>query len=246
VRLEVHAQAPAEAQIVLIRDGVQLLDVNGPALQYDVDPKPAVYRIEVRLPGAPGRPAVPWIVSNPTYVGRAGTEVPPAPASRTTDRLDAYRDGPAADWSVEHSTASEAAFDVIKAVSGTQILFRYALGGAASSSPFAALTVPAGTTLPSYDKLAFTARSDRPMRLSVQLRAPGADAEAERWHRSVYLDSTPRDVVIVFNDMTPRGRTRSARPRLDEVRHVLFVIDTVNTPAGTAGRVTLDNVRYER
>jgi hypothetical protein len=246
VRLEVQAQAPAEAQIALIRDGVQRLEVNGSALQYDADPGPGVYRIEVRLPGAPGRPAVPWIVSNPIYVGRTGTEAQSAPASRTTDRFEIYRDGPAASWAVEHSTTSEAAFDVVKAVSGTQILFRYAIGGAAASSPFAALTVPAETMLPVYDRLAFTARSDRPMRLSVQLRAPGADAEAERWHRSVYVDSTPRDVTIFFNDMTPRGRTRSARPRLEEVRHVLFVIDTVNTPAGTAGRLTLDNVRYER
>lgn len=246
VRLDVRAQAPPDAQVELIRDGVQILDVHGSSLQYDAESKPAVYRVEVRLPGAPGRPAVPWIVSNPIYVGQTLRDPRPGSVPRAKDRFDIYSDGPATAWSVEHSTSSEAAFDVVKAVSGTQILWRYAVAGVASSHPFAALTVPAGTALPAYDRLTFTARSDRPMRLSVQLRAPGPDADAERWHRSVFVDSTPREISISFSDMTPSGRTRTPRPPLEQVRSVLFVIDTVNTLVGTSGRVSLDNVRYER
>jgi hypothetical protein len=246
VRVEVQAQAPPDAQIDLIRDGVQLLEVNGSSLQYDAESKPAVYRVEVRLPGAPGQPAVPWIVSNPIYVGQRVTDPRPVPVTRSKDRFDIYTDGPVTGWSVEHSEASEGAFDVVKAVSGTQVLLRYAIAGVASSHPFAALVMPAGAALPSYDRLTFTARSDRPMRLSVQLRAPGINSEGERWHRSVFVDSTAREISILFNDMTPRGRTRTPRPPLGEVRFVLFVIDTVNTPAGTAGRLSLDNVRYER
>jgi hypothetical protein len=154
-----------------------------------------------------------------------------------------YADGPVTGWTVETSPASLGALDAVKAVSGTQLSLRYGLGGAASSSPFAAFAMPAGSALPDYDRLMFTARANRPMRLSVQLREPGG-AAGERWHRSVYLDPADREITVYFDDMTPRGVTSRPRPTLANVQSILFVVDTVNTPLGGNGTIWIDNVRY--
>lgn len=247
VRFDVSVQAPLDARIVLIRDGRTVAEGDGGTLQHDAGPEPAVYRVEVTLPGAPGEPPVPWIVSNPIYVGRPAVD-PPAvvPRAAPTQRADLYVDGPADGWSVEHSASSQAAVDAVKAVAGTQVLLRYALAGPASEHPFAALVAPAGPALPAYDRLTFTAQADRPMRVSVQLRAPGEDDVGQRWHRSVYVDPTPREITVFFDELLPRGATSAHRPPLPDVQSILFVVDTVNTPSGTAGRLFLDDVRYER
>jgi hypothetical protein len=60
----------------------------------------------------------------------------------------------------------------------------------------------------------------------------------------VYLDETPRDVTVFFDEMTPRGVTSQRRPVLSTVRDVLFVIDTVNTKPGTSGVIWIDDVKY--
>jgi hypothetical protein len=102
-----------------------------------------------------------------------------------------------------------------------------------------------GPALPQYDRLVFTANADKPMRLSVQLRVPGGQ-EGERWQRSVYVDTMPRDITVFFNDMRPAGPARGERPALEAVDSVLFVVDTTNTALGSSGRVWIDNVRYGR
>jgi len=90
----------------------------------------------------------------------------------------------------------------------------------------------------------FTARADRPMRLSVQLRSP--DGEGERWRRSVYLDSTPRTIDVAFNDFRPVGSTSSPRPALAKIDSILFVIDTINNKIGSNGQIQIDDIRYAR
>jgi hypothetical protein len=231
---------------VLLQDGRPLVESGGPAFHHDVEPRPATYRAEVRLPGAPGKPPVPWIVSNPIHVNRS--PAPPTPIARAaaTTKKDVYADGAASEWAVEHSSASQAAVDVVKAASGTQLLFRYAISGGASSHPFAALATPAGPALGEHDRLTFTARADRPMRLSVQLRAHTSDPAGERWHRSVFVDTARREISVWFDEMTPRGVTATPKPPLEKIASLLFVVDTVNTPAGTAGQLSLDDIRYER
>lgn len=244
--LHVDVQAPADALISLIEDGHQVLEAKGPTLGYMAEPRPAVYRVEVKLPGAPGEPPVPWIVSNPIYVGRTAVDglapTPRAPAS-AADIL--YRDGAVPDWRIERGPTSDGAVDVIKTAGGTQVLFRYALSGVASASPYTALVVPAGPRLSRHDRLSFRARADHPMRLSVQVRVPGP-GPGERWARSVFLDDGSRDVTVFFDDMNPRGATSTPRPDRSKIESILFVVDTVNTKTGTAGQVWLDDLRYER
>lgn len=251
VTLRVEVQAPADAQIVLFKNGAPAAMATGTTLEHMAAAERAVYRVEVNLPGAPGLPPVPWIVSNPIYVGRVPPSITtdagrlqPAPTSPT--KFDVrYSDGPAKGWTIEKSASSLAAFDVVPAAPGTQISFRYALGGTKAASPFTALVMPAGPALPEFDRLMFMGRADRPTRLSVQLRVPNGPA-GERWHRSVYLDTMPKVVTIRFDDLRPRGETSRARPDLSAVQSVLFVVDTVNADIGASGQVWIDDVRYGR
>ena len=252
--ITVDAQAPDDARIALFRNGVAVANTRGARLQHEADA--AVYRVEVTLPESPGNPAVPWIMSNPIYVGRGPEGSAPLPTEessgpqrssgadlsgpRTFTTL--YSGGPARGWTIEKSAASDAAIDVIGALPGSQALLRFALSGTAADNPYAAFVIPANAAIATADRLVFTARADRPMRVSVQLRAPGG--EGERWHRSVYLDRTPRTIDLPFADFRPVSRTSAAQPVLSKVDAVLFVIDAVNTKIGSNGQLTIDDIKY--
>jgi hypothetical protein len=62
----------------------------------------------------------------------------------------------------------------------------------------------------------------------------------------VFLDTTPREVTVLFDDMRPRGVTATPRPVRSDVESVLFVIDTVNADPGTNGQFVIDDVKYAR
>ena len=245
-RLTATVAAAPDARISLLRDGREVA-AGTPERPLDyAAPTTGVYRVEVHVDGAPGTPPVPWIVSNPVYVGREGQADPrPPPARPVTATETQYTDGAADRWTVETSSASRAAFDVTKTMAGTNIAFRYALGGSTGDSAYAALAMASGASLRNFDRLVFTANADRPMRLSVQLRAPGG-ADGERWQRSVYLDDRPREITVYFDDLRPAGPTRTERPPLDAIDSILFVVDTVNTALGSNGRVWIDDVKYAR
>jgi hypothetical protein len=243
VVVRVNANGPDGSLIRLLADGQTVASTPPPVLEYTGPPEPAVYRVEVDVVGAPGEPAVPWMVSNPVYVGaRAIHELSsqPAPAA---DTLPVYTDGPVTNWRIEKSVRSDGALSVARGVEGTQILFRYGLGGTLSESPFVAAVVPSTSDLTRFERISFTARSIQPMRLTFELRAAGAGDR--RWGRSVYLDGTARSVMIRFDEMVPMG-TATGQPPLDDVRDLLFVVDTVHTKQGASGQLWLDDVRYVR
>jgi hypothetical protein len=247
VTLHVAVQVPGAARLVLRRNGVEAMSTASAAFDYTAT-EPGAYRVEVLLPGAPGQPPVPWIVSNPIYVGVPGALAPPPPAPVPSvaprEATVRYGDGPASDWSVEVGAQSKAVIDRLKAVAGDELGFRFGLGGAESDSPYAAMVMPAGP-IDGFGRLLFTAHASRPMRISVQLRAPGTTA-GERWRRSVFLDTTTREITIAFDDMRPAGVTSTPRPDLARVQSVLFVVDTVNAVTGTNGQFVIDDVKYAR
>jgi hypothetical protein len=186
------------------------------------------------------------MVSNPIYIGREPPAKPTAPTrGAATVVIPHYTNGPAEGWTIETSPASSAALDVVSGTGGTELALRYAVGGAASSAPFAAFVFTAGENLARADRLLFSGRADRPMRLSVQLREPAGEV-AYRWRRSVYLDTEPRDITVYFDDLRPAGTTPRDLPALANVDSILLVLDTVNTPLGGSGRIWIDDVRYAR
>jgi hypothetical protein len=188
---------------------------------------------------------VPWLVSNPIYVGRASdARTLPTPAQATA-YTTIYEGGPPRGWTIAKSPASDAAIDPVGTLDGTQLLLRFALSGTPSDNPYAAFVMPATADIATHTRLMFTARADRPMRLSVQLLAPGG-AEGQRWRHSIYLDQTPRPVELSFAEFRPVDPTQAPTPPMATVQSVLFVVDTVNTKIGTNGQVWIDDIRYAR
>jgi hypothetical protein len=244
IELRVASNAPPGARVVIVRDGTPHTTADGPALRLKIPAERGVYRAEIQLVEAPGEPPVPWVVSNPIYVGY---EPRPAPPPRPPAKTFSLRreDSRPAEWKAESSPRSKVALDVPRTVDGTQLSLRWGLGGTQSESPFAALTMPSGRDIGDYDRLMFTARADRPMRLSVQVRVP-TGGDGERWHRSVYLDETARPITIFFDEMTPRGMTSTRGANLAGVDTLMFVVDTVNTKSGSSGQFWIDDVRYAR
>ena len=245
VKLRVDAQAPADAHITLLRNGAPIATADGQVLQHAAAAEAAVYRVEVALPGAPGTPPVPWLVSNPIYVGRAPEEPAAVLRPQPRESVVLYDGGPARGWTVEKNASSDAAIDVVGTLGGTQLLLRFAFSGAPSDSPYAAFAMPATPAIATHDRLVFTARANRPMRMSVQLRAPAA-GEGERWQRSVYLDQNPRTIQVFFDEFRPLGSTTSPTPALSNVQSVLFVVDTVNTKIGSNGQIWIDDIKYAK
>jgi hypothetical protein len=242
VSLDVETHAPPGSTIRLIADGKTVASGAAPVLRYAAPATPAAYRVEIDMPGAPGTPPIPFVVSNPIYVGGHPADGLAEPAA-ISETLALYADGPAPDWRIEKSLRSQATLTVAPAVDGTQLLLRYGLGGALSESPYVAVVVASGAELPQFNRVTFTARAVRPMRLIFELRA--AQDGDRRWGRSVYLDEMARTVSIAFDDMIPLG-TATGRPALEDVRDLLFVVDTLNTRQGSSGQVWLDEIRYVR
>lgn len=245
--LHVAVQAPPDAELVLLQDGSPIATANAAnELTHEATSDPAVYRVEVRVPGAPGQPPVPWLLSNPIYAGAVVSPSVPNDGRRAPTQFGIqYDNGPTDGWTVETGAQSRGALDRLPRVGGSELGFRFALGGAMTDSPYAALALRARPEIVTFDRLMFTARASRPMRVSVQLRAQDG-TPADRWQRSVYLDQTSRQFTVYFDDMTPRGATSMRLPVLDLIGSVLFVVDTLNADTGSNGQVTIDDVKYAR
>jgi hypothetical protein len=243
VALHVRANAPAGSHLELLSNGRTVASGAPPVLDYAALPVPGVYRVEIGVPNAPGTPPIPWLVSNPIYVGAVTSADPPREPDAISETVMLYTDGPADGWRVEKSVRSEGTVGVVAGVGGTQILLRYGLGGTLSESPYVAAVVAAPGDLARFDRITFTARAVQPMRLTFEVRATG-DGD-RRWGRSVYLDQMARTVTIPFSGMSSLG-TAGGPPVLEEVRDLLFVVDTVHAKQGSSGQVWLDEIGYGR
>ena len=235
------ATVPPKGQIVLIKNGAVIKTVSGPTLVHRTSPKPGSFRIEIRVPQSPGSPPIPWIVSNPIYVFPEPVEPPSVVLPEITTVASLFTDGDVEDWHLEHSAKSRVAVDSTSTDEGRELAFRLALGG--GDEAYAAIQRPLDLSTFDADRIVFRGRASRPLRISVQLRAPSTSENiGARWQRSVYLDSEMRDVMILFNDMRPADRSASDRPDLSRVNALLVVADTVNTAVGTSAIAWLDDI----
>jgi len=234
VALRVRSNAPAEFDTIVWQGSRTLTSRNRePDFTLTVSEEPAVYRVTIRAADRAHQPA--WIVSNPIYVrGADGGAIPARPPATTTRRL--FDSRTAEGWRFESDPTSLAALDLASSLTGSELRLRYGLGGGRPAGQFAALVVETGGGLAQFDRLSFTARAERPMRVSVQFRVPVTPSEDERWQRSVYIGTIDEDRTVYFDDLTPVGVTRTYRPPLADVHSIIFAIDMTNTRPATAGR----------
>jgi hypothetical protein len=245
--LEADVARVPGVSLVLRRNGrvVAASDSGQLRFEHAASPATAVYRVEAKLPRAPGTPPVPWIVGNPIFIGpslprvRAPRHVPPALETEVLfDGSDVAR------WRVEKDAASRGRIAARPAPwDGAAVALEYALGPGERAGQYAALVTGVGQEgLSRWTRLSFKAAADAPMRVSVQLRAPRSGA---RWARSVVIDPRPQDLLVTFSDMAAIDQAPVPIP-LGDIDSVLFVVDTTNTPTGQRGTLWLDDVRRER
>lgn len=246
VTLRVRSNAPAGFTTV-VRNGATVVSTghHEPDFSVAVPDSPALYRVEIVSTGQPT--PLPWIASNPIYVRspRVASRPPMRPAPTSSQPIfDGSSDS---GWLTEHDQNSRAALEGPNVVGGAELRLRFALAGGAAAGQFVSLVHPTPGGVASSDRLAFTARAEHPMRVSVQLRVPGSgSADGQRWQRSVYVDAFDQQRTVYFDDLTPIGFTRTDKPSLADVRSILFVIDTINTRSGASGRFWIKGASLER
>ena len=168
-------------------------DRRSPVRNWSCPATRAVYRVEIQLPGAPGEPPVPWIVSNPIYV--AQWRRPSRTRAATPHRVAAqYENGPAHGLADRERVRDRAAaLDVVpdgRRNAAARCATRSA--GRGPSRRIAALAMPAGDALPasrSADVHGARRSSDAPVGAAARPRGRAASGGTGR----CYLDETPRD-----------------------------------------------------
>lgn len=234
VAIEARIVAPEGTTLVVVKDGSPIYDSAGGALRLDVGEQPGAYRVEARLPRSISSSSVPWVLTNPIYVGlrRVHAEAAAAAAMPPATSRSGFATG---QWQAEAGEGSTSVLTPGTLADGTPTLeWRFALAGGPRAQQYAALHFPVAQRLAGHDRLQFRVQSDRPHRLWVQVRAPG-EGGGERWGRSFYVDDTLRTVEFRFSDFRQLSGTPVDRPSLDRMDSVLFVIDTLNTLPGTTG-----------
>jgi hypothetical protein len=228
------ANAPG-TRLTLWRDGVQIATGRGELTHAAEAGESGVYRVEVSLPDA----SVPWIVSNPIVIGRlpGPPDGTPGDSTEPEEWLEVSRDN--RHWVVEKDPTSTGSAEP----EADAVRLEYALGDGPARGQYAALAAvidaPAGV-----DRVTFVGRSDRPVRVSVQVRLPGpGPREPRRWRRSVYLDDSARSITLRLQDFEPVDGGTTRRPIVVPIQSLLFVVDTVNSAPGSQGRVWISDVR---
>lgn len=228
VSFEAEASGAPGARVALLKDG-RVFDTKLGRLQWTGMAGPGVYRVEVSIAGT----SMPWIVSNPIVVGADPPRVVTVGAQTTgqAERISLPID--AVQWASEKSPTSEASIDN----DGAELRWRFTLGGGAPAGQYAALSTPVRGN-EGVDRVEISARADRPMRLSVQIRLPNGK-DGQRWRRSIYVDRNARTIVLRLQDFEPVGLSTTRRPIVVPLTALLIVADTVNTLPGSSGTLWL-------
>ena len=245
VTLHVRSNAPTGFTTILWR-GRQML-ATGQRNEFTVQggQNPAVYRVEIR--STPATRQITWLFSNAIYV-RAPQIRLAAPERRVEASTPLFDGRTSGGWHIETDPMSTARLTVAP---DSELQLRYMLSPGPAGAQRVAMTwgtpdgrVPVG--MGAYRRLKFSARADRPMRISIQLRTPDVGRSLRRWQRSVYLDTTTREQVVDFDDLTPSPGTETAKAPLDEVNAVMLVVDTVNTTPGASGTLWVSAAALQR
>ncbi|HYM24648.1 MAG TPA: hypothetical protein VEU08_15630, partial [Vicinamibacterales bacterium] len=145
-------------------------------------------------------------------------------------------------WHVEQDTGSHGDAGIAAGPSDPELSFQFSLADGPPATQMAALVNVTAEGLQDADRIAFTVRAERPMRVSVQLRSKRAD----RWQRSIYVDATPVEKIVRFDDMTAIGSTPTPAPPLADIQSIMFVVDLTNNRPGSSGKLWLSGLRLER
>ena len=244
VSLHVRSNAPA-GFTTTVWNGAKVLSAEHHEQDFTVaaEEGPGVYWVEIRSTGRVE--PVSWIRSNPVYVRDLATpaRAPARPAATASQPL--FDGASIRGWGAEHDSTSLAVVEAASAIGGMELRMRFGLAGGAPAGQVVTLVRDLPDGAASHDRVTFTVRAERPMRVAVQLRGGVGDVSNERWQRSVYVDTFDQERTVYFDDFLPVGATHTSKPPLDRIRALLFAIDMTNTKPGTSGRLWLERVALQ-
>jgi len=216
-----RAALPPGAELVLLRNGQEI--ARGDEIRRLVTDARGAYRVEARIPGAPGTPPVPWLVSNPVYFGGApGPSAGLEPLPPTIPKAATIAPFP---WRIEKDGTSGG---VLRS-SASEAVFEYRLGDGPRNNQFVALA--SDVSGQPFNEIDLTLAADRPMRISVQVRR----ASGERWGRSFYVDPAGSAVRVALAQLTPITAAAGSVISGTEVTSILLVCDLTNAAPGRSG-----------
>ncbi len=224
--------APAGAVIHLLRNGTIAAESAGLQVAHTVSASSsaAVYRVEVYLSENHVRDGVPWLVSNPIFVGRSESEGPP-----TVPTDGGYELNPDA-WRTEQHSDAEARLGSNDGI----VTFAYALGN--SPGTYAAIAYSLERSDIELDGfIDFVVSASKPMRISAQLRR-GASRDY-RWRHSFYVDQRARRIQLPIRDFASVGLTIGSGGAAADIDSLLFVADTVNHDRNASGELHISQLR---
>src|SRR3954468_4378046 len=152
----VHVAMPDGGKLVVMQGGRDLgpLAVGSEGkYTFRTDPGSRATRFEVRVPGSPGTPPVPWLVTNPIYRLEPGKGEARAPAPDVSVPLSAR-----AAWHVEKDPESMAK----TTVSGADVRLDYTLASGPRRSQFAAAVTDIPDLTVSFSALTFSVVAGAP------------------------------------------------------------------------------------
>ncbi len=245
VTLRVQSNAPP-GWTTIVHDGAATLSAAADTQDLTVHgPKrPGIFWAEIV--SNTGTPPITWIRSNPVYVraARAVSEPTAKPAADASRGQRTLFDGSSVGaWRIEHDANSVGAVEVARSSANEpELRFRFGLAGGNAVGQFIALVCDLPEGAGGFDRLTVNLRAERPMRVSVQIR----DTTADRWQRSIYVDTSPQQRTVSLDDLTPVGVTHVPTPAPGTIRAVMLVVDTINTSPGTSGRVWIADAALRR
>lgn len=235
LQLVAKLSRPSGAALRLLRNGTSVAESINLEVTYTADSSdtPAVYRAEVYLSGSYANGDVPWIVSNPIFVGSRETEIPPSmPTSGS------YELNPSA-WRTEQHADTEVTLDLNNDI----LTLTYTLGNSTATYAAIAHDIELGSITPDVF-VEFMVRTSKPMRISAQLRH--GVGEDRRWRVSFYADQNDRRVQIPVRDFSTVGPSGSLEENVSGVDGLLFVVDTVNFQRNSAGEIRISELRISQ
>jgi hypothetical protein len=238
VAFESRAVAPPGAVSSLFRDGQVIHRAEGAAWRFETDGRAGAYRVEVSLAAGGHGSALPWILSNPIYVGNPQALALPAAVADASSVTAAVPIS--LEWQAEHDGTSLVTVDRV----GPGVRLRYTLGAGRPTNQYSAAAASTPPDLARFRGIRVTAHADRPLRVSVQLRAdrlPGAPS----WVRSLYLDPSERTYSIEFDDMRPVRPTDSARAPLSSISSLLILAGLVNSTPTSSAEIDVSAFGFE-
>ena len=222
------------AELVMVRNGREFpLPTAGASGRYQLTKEEmGIVRFEARVPYAPGKPAVPWIVSNAIYRAPFVIEMPTFGPDVTVPL------GPDAVWHAEKDPDTQAKI----ITSGGEVRLDYTLAGGTRRSQFAAAVTDFQGPAATFKAIRFSIVGVHPGRVSVQLRY--RNGRGERWAKSVYVDNERREVSVPVAGMVPADFQQGQAPDTTGAGSLLFVVDLTNALPGVQNSISIAGVRF--